>query len=376
MKKILFIIVLFASLGCVTARADEQTKTPQDSIYLFRFVPERDMFYIPWQGNDTQLHELTELINAHRSEILAGKIPVTVNGYCTSMPTPAENLHTVAIRSNRVKSELILHAELQEECFVTRNHVSTYKGMPDVVTVTLRIPVAEQKTAIQPEKKKPAMKEPVAEAPKTETIAPQTEQTKQQPEQTEPVLTTEPTAEIMPASVEPIQPYCFAVRTNVLYDALLTPTLGVEWRINRSVGVKLDGSLAWWSSNQDKVQKIWLLNPEVRWYLLRDKRFYAGVSGNFGDYNIYRYMLGNILSKETGYQGKMWGAGLTVGYQLLLSHNFSIDFNLGLGYTRFDYDSFSMTDGVRVYKDRDKTKNCWGPTQAGINLVWTIGGNK
>lgn len=29
MKKILFIIVLFASLGCVTVRADEQAKIPQ-----------------------------------------------------------------------------------------------------------------------------------------------------------------------------------------------------------------------------------------------------------------------------------------------------------------------------------------------------------
>ena len=35
-----------------------------------------------------------------------------------------------------------------------------------------------------------------------------------------------------------------------------------------------------------------------------------------------------------------------------------------------------ITDGVRVYKERDRTKNFWGPTQAGISLVWTIGGNK
>lgn len=87
-------------------------------------------------------------------------------------------------------------------------------------------------------------------------------------------------------------------------------------------------------------------------------------------------MLGDIVSKDTGYQGKMWGAGLTVGYQLFFSRNFSVDFNLGLGYTRFDYDSFGMINGVRVYKKRDKTKNFWGPTQAGISLVWTIGSKK
>ena len=61
--------------------------------------------------------------------------------------------------------------------------------------------------------------------------------------------------------------YRFAVRTNVLYDAFLLPTVGVEWRMNENVGIKLDGSLAWWGGNHGKVQKMWLVNPEVRWYL-------------------------------------------------------------------------------------------------------------
>ena len=150
----------------------------------------------------------------------------------------------------------------------------------------------------------------------------------------------------------------------------------MEWRINTDLGVKLDGSLAWWGGEHGKTMKVWLLNPEVRWYLLHDKRFYAGVSGSYGEYNIYKYMVGNILSKDTGYQGSLWSAGLTVGYQLYLSRSFSVDFNLGLGYVRSEYDSFGMTNGVRVYKDRDKTKNFWGPTQVGINLIWTIGGHK
>lgn len=150
----------------------------------------------------------------------------------------------------------------------------------------------------------------------------------------------------------------------------------MEWRVNRNWGIKLDGSLSWWGSSSDKVQKVWLLNPEVRWYLLRDKRLYVGASGSYGEYNIYKYPLGRLFSKDTGYQGTLWSAGVTVGYQLCLSRKFSVDFNLGMGYTRSKYDSFGMTDGVRVSKERDKTKNFFGPTQAGINLVWTFGNNK
>ena len=50
-----------------------------------------------------------------------------------------------------------------------------------------------------------------------------------------------------------------------------------------------------------------------------------------------------------------------LGYQLSLSRSFSLDFNLGLGYTHSAYDSFGMTDGVRIHKQQDGTKNFWGP---------------
>ena len=166
------------------------------------------------------------------------------------------------------------------------------------------------------------------------------------------------------------------LRTNLLYDAFLLPTIGVEWRVSPDWGIKLDGSLAWWDGKSDKVQKVWLLNPELRRYLLRDRRFYMGASGSYGEYNFYKYLVGSLFSKNTGYQGTVWSAGLTVGYQLCLSHRFSVDFNLGLGYARSEYDSYGMTDGVRVYKAKNQSKNFFGPTQAGISLVWTIGSNK
>ena len=169
-----------------------------------------------------------------------------------------------------------------------------------------------------------------------------------------------------------LQPYRWAVRTNLLYDGFLMPTLGVEWRVNNKLGIRIDGSRSGWGDNHDKVQKIWMVNPEVCWYMCRAKRFYTGVSANYGEYNIYKYAVGGLFSGDTGYQGKLWGAGLTVGYQLYLSRNFLLDFNLGLGYVRSEYDSFGMIDGVRVYKARDKVKNCFGPTQAGVSLGWKI----
>lgn len=367
----LLLLLIYATIVTAGAQNSPATVPCANSLHVFRFVAANDMFYIPWKGNDRELARLTEMIEAYRDDILAGRLPVFVDGWCTSQPDRETNLRTAATRSNRVKSELILRAKLKEDCFVTHNHADAYEGQKDIVTVVLRIPVKEtvQETApVQP--KNTATEAETREAAIPE--APEKEPGKQSAAQQKP---QEAVSEL-PSALPPPETYHFAVRTNLLYDAMLLPTIGMEWRVNPDWGIKLDGSLAWWGGSKDKVQKMWLLNPEVRWYLLRDRRFYVGASGSYGEYNIYKYPVGSLFSKDTGYQGSVWSAGLTVGYQLYLSRHFSVDFNLGLGYTRSEYDSYGMTDGVRVYKAKDQAKNFWGPTQAGISLVWTIGSNQ
>lgn len=357
--KTLLALVLMLSV-CAVSYGQADHPVAEEKTATFVFLPGNDLFLL--KGNETELERLYALVEDYRTEIAAGEMPVYVDGYCASLPTSKENLTTAFVRANRVKSELILSKGLTEANFITNNYAHAYLNNKDMVVVTLRIPAKEE----------PRQPEPVREEPR-----PQEPQVKAQPQpEPEPQPTQEPVSAVAPEPAVPAKPYCFAVRTNVLYDALLLPTLGVEWRVNRDLGIKLDGSLAWWGGETGKVQKMWVLNPEVRWYLLRDKRFYVGAAGSYGQYNIYKYAIGSIVSKDTGYQGSMWNAGMTVGYQLYLSRCFSVDFNLGLGYTRFDYDTFGITDGVRVYKERDRTKNFWGPTQAGISLVWTIGGNK
>ena len=365
----LLLMALLSGTGAYAQEAPDKQKTP-DKVVVFRFLPGEEMFSL--KGNEAELERLYMLVEKYGAEITAGGMPVYVDGYCASLPTAKENLNTAFARANRVKSELITQKGLKEADFITANYARAYHNNKDLVVVTLRIPSAKATTGTMPTQEKVKREEPqqkqVAVEQKTKTAV-------EKP--SEPSTVEQQLALVSEQRIrETEQPYRFAVRTNVLYDAFLLPTLGVEWRMNENVGIKLDASLAWWGGNHGKVQKMWLVNPEVRWYLLREKRFYVGASGTYGEYNIYKYPLGSVLSKDTGYQGTMWNAGLTVGYQLYLSRCFSVDFNLGLGHTRFDYDTFGITDGMRVYKEREKTKNLWGPTQAGISLIWTIGRNK
>ncbi len=348
MKRPFFLLFLFVFLTGTFAQSP-----PSGEEVSFRFVRGDDMFYVPWEKNGQELIRLYDLLDQYRKEILSGVMPVYVDGYSSSLSTEAQNRRLAFIRSNRVKSEMIVRKGLKEEHFITTNHVVDHLGNKDIVVVTLRIPAKEEPLRAAPAEERPPVKEtPLPIEPAEEP-------------QPEPLPET-----VVPEVSAPL--YRFALRTNLLYDALLTPTIGVEWRASEHIGVKLDGSYAHWGSNHGRVQKLWLVSPEVRWYTGRDKRFYLGVGAQVGETNVYKGMA-RILSKDTGYQGTLYGGGLTVGYQLPIIHTLSVDFNLGIGCTHFSYDTFRISNGVRVYQKRNLSKNFWGPTQAGISLVWRMG---
>jgi hypothetical protein len=66
-RKITF-LTLFLWLMTVTFPVIAQQKA--DTTYTFRFVPQKDMFYVPWNGNDTELARLLECIERNRTDIL------------------------------------------------------------------------------------------------------------------------------------------------------------------------------------------------------------------------------------------------------------------------------------------------------------------
>ena len=135
-RKITF-LTLFLWLMTVTFPVIAQQKT--DTTYTFRFVSQKDMFYVPWNGNDTELARLLECIENSKATIFDGKLPLLVDGYCNSLGGEAENLATAKIRANRVKSELITRAKIKEENFITHNHATG----GDFVIVRLTVPAKE-----------------------------------------------------------------------------------------------------------------------------------------------------------------------------------------------------------------------------------------
>ena len=363
-KRILFFI-LFSWLASAAFPAFAQQKT--DTVYTFRFVPQKDMFYVPWNGNDTELARLLECIENNKTTILDGKLPLLVDGYCNSLGSEAENLATAKIRANRVKSELITRAEIKEENFITRNHAT--EG--DFVTVRLTVPVKE--TAVT-DADAEARRKAEAERLAAEKRAEQERLAEEQRKAEEARLAAEKaeaekaalqnTLAGTPSETKITNDYHLSLRANLLRWATLTPDLGLEWRICPSWGIAVNGSWTSWRwSDKDRRYALWEVAPEVRYYMGEKKAWYLGAMFKAGQFN---YKI-----SETGKQGDLMGGGITTGYQLRLNKALTLDFNLGLGYLNADFEKYEVIDGVRV-RCGNETKNWCGPINAGVTLVWKL----
>ena len=340
-RKITF-LTLFLWLMTVTFPVIAQQKA--DTTYTFRFVPQKDMFYVPWNGNDTELARLLECIENNKATILDGKLPLLVDGYCNSQSSEVKNLATAKIRANRVKSELITRAKIKEENFITRNHVT--EG--DFVTVRLTVPVKE--TAVTDAEAEARRK---AEEARLAAEKAEAEKTAQQNTLADTLSETKITTD-----------YHLSLRANLLRWATLTPDLGLEWRICPSWGIAVNGSWTSWSwSDKDRRYALWEVAPEVRYYMGEKKAWHLGAMFKAGQFN---YKL-----SETGKQGDLMGGGITAGYQLRLNKALALDFNLGLGYLNADFEKYEVIDGVRVRRGNE-TKDWWGPINAGVTLVWKL----
>ena len=367
-RKITF-LTLFLWLTAVTFPVFAQQKA--DTTYTFRFVPQKDMFYVPWNGNDTELARLLECIEKNKTTILNGRLPLLVDGYCNSLGSEAENLATAKIRANRVKSELITRAEIKEENFITRNHAT--EG--DFVTVRLTVPVKETAAT---DAETEARRKAEAERLEAEKRAEQERLAEEQRKAEEARLAAEKaeaekaaqqnTLADMPSETKITTDYHLSLRANLLRWATLTPDLGLEWRICPSWGIAVNGSWTSWSWNdKDRRYALWEVAPEVRYYMGEKKAWYLGAMFKAGQFN---YKL-----SETGKQGDLMGGGITAGYQLRLNKALDLDFNLGLGYLNADYEKYEVIDGVRVRRGNE-TKDWWGPLNAGVTLVWKIGASR
>ncbi len=363
-KHLLLTLTLVVVVLPLSAQGRAETDTPlpssvtdRDTIYTFRFMTgrDKDKFYTPWGGNGAVLARLLACVETHRQIIINGS-SLYVDGYCDSEASREASLALARIRSNRVKSELIIRKGLREEHFITRNHFAA----GNCVTVRLVLPKEMTSAA---DDGQPRRQEEVA------TIPTGSDRTTGQPDDTEAVplpLEQEQKPVQEPETLLPTLPKrsCLSLRANLLRWVTLTPDLGVEWRMSERWSLQLNGTWTSWSwDDKNRRYALWEISPEVRCHLGESKRAYVGVMCHGGHFN-YKF-------SETGRQGDLMGGGLTGGYLLRMGRNFSLDLTIGVGCSHADFDKYRVIDGVRVWSGKE-SKNHWGVNRLGVTLVYHL----
>lgn len=169
------------------------------------------------------------------------------------------------------------------------------------------------------------------------------------------------------------KPFYMSLHTNMLYDLALVPNGGVEFYLGRGWSVAGNWMYAWWKS--DRKHNYWRIyggDLAVRkcfGRLAKEKPLTGHHAGVYGGIVTYDFELGG-----RGYLGDRWSwhAGVEYGYALPIARRLNLDFSLGLGYLGGEYKEYLPIDDCYVWQ-ATKRRRWFGPTKAGIALVWLIG---
>ncbi|MDR0892160.1 MAG: DUF3575 domain-containing protein [Mediterranea sp.] len=161
------------------------------------------------------------------------------------------------------------------------------------------------------------------------------------------------------------------LKTNLLYDALCVPNLGLELNMGAGRALTLEGGLGWWRFGGGKeYYRIQYVGMEAR-QAFSGGRHAIGIHVRYGTYDI-RLFPRNDQSIGWLSNGSL-SAGATYTFIYKLPHNRRLDFSLGAGYLGGPYHTYVYCkDDKRWEWNARKSRAYWGVTHAGISLVQTF----
>ena len=161
----------------------------------------------------------------------------------------------------------------------------------------------------------------------------------------------------------------FAIKTNALYWATTTPNLGIELGLAKKLSLDISGNYNPWEFSDNRQLKHWLVQPELRYWLCeRFNGSFFGLHGHYAEANVSNLDIFGMGHYR--YDGKIYGAGISYGYQWILKKRWSMEATIGVGYARLDYDKYEC--GKCGDKLGHETKNYFGPTKIGLSIIYTI----
>lgn len=158
-----------------------------------------------------------------------------------------------------------------------------------------------------------------------------------------------------------------ALKTNLLYDAILMPALEVEYRIDDRWSVAVEGSVAWWKRDpQHKYYQIATIIPEGRYWFKTKKPWHGHYLGLFAGGSWY-----DLENGARGYKGEFYTTGISYGYMFPIGRSLSLETGIGVGFLHTVYEEYLPIDGHYVYQQTSRT-NWIGPVKLKFAFVWRL----
>lgn len=158
-----------------------------------------------------------------------------------------------------------------------------------------------------------------------------------------------------------VQAQNFSLKTNALYWATLTPNLSGEIKIGERLTTDLQAAYRPWSGGHDWKLRFWLAQPELRYW------FCESFEGHFIGVHVHGAQYYGQMNEKI-YDGYLAGAGLTYGYQWILSPHWNLEALFGVGYA---YLWYKQRPDLPCKKcGQDKHKNYFGPTKVAVSLCY------
>ena len=191
-------------------------------------------------------------------------------------------------------------------------------------------------------------------------------------------IDTLPLPEMLPLPVaEKRKSTMFALKTNLLYDAVTALNAEVEVPIGKRFSVMVEDVFPWWKAGPNGNKyclQMWTMSVEPRWWFYR-----KGMNDRLQGHFVAPYVMSGKydLQWDTSicYRGYGWSAGLTYGYSMPLCKWLNMEFSMSIGYLKASYQHYQPSpDYEHLYKDPDNAGRMTyvGPTKVKVSLVVPI----
>ncbi len=175
--------------------------------------------------------------------------------------------------------------------------------------------------------------------------------------------------------------FYMSVKTNMLYDALLLPTIGAEFYLGRNFSVAGEWTYGWWDKNsRHRYWRAYGGDVAARWWFgkaAHEKPLTGHHIGVYAGLTTFDFEFGGKGRMGGVPGGTLWdrsmkSAGVEYGYSLPVAKRLNIDFTLGIGYFGGKVVKY-IPDGESYLWQSTDNLRWFGPTKAEISLVWLIG---